>query len=131
MMEEMSPKRDRTVREMVEKYRSQFPMLERPMLRTLIRREHKDIFIPESGKLKTLDRELRKSFKLTPYSFVSIDSNDLPERWRDNFELDLAFLEHEIRSDGKKVNKYVERAEILKQMIKKSEKEKTYKSNSN
>jgi hypothetical protein len=58
----LSPRRDRTVRELVEKYRKKCPDLERPLLRYLIRRSNIEIFPPESSKLKTLDRELKKSF---------------------------------------------------------------------
>ena len=73
----MSPKRDRTVLEIVEKYRRKFKLLERPLLRKLIRLENPEIFKPESSKLKTLDRALRKLFKQeqnTPYRTVNSKS---------------------------------------------------------
>lgn len=76
----MSPKHDKTVRQIVEKYRKQFSILERPLLRRLIRVEHPTIFQPESSKLKTLDRELKRSFKITPYTLLTISSKLMKER---------------------------------------------------
>lgn len=74
----MSPKRDRSVREIVENYRRDLPELERALLRRLIRSEYREIFQPlgkghfESSKLKTLDRELKRSFKLDPSTHPKI-----------------------------------------------------------
>lgn len=60
----LSPRRDRSVRQLVEKYRKTllYSHLERPLLRRIIRLENSEIFQPESSKLKTLDRELKRSF---------------------------------------------------------------------
>jgi hypothetical protein len=71
----VSLRREKTVRELVEKYRKQFPDLERPLLRKMIRLEHREIFRPSSGKLRTLDRELKRSFKLKTYSLRPFLSN--------------------------------------------------------
>jgi len=58
----MSLKSRDTVPEIVENYRKQFPTLERPLLRRLIRSENKELFGNPSN-LKQLDRHLRKAFK--------------------------------------------------------------------
>ena len=76
----MSPKRDRTVRQIVEKYRCQYPILERPLLRKLIRLEHRDVFKPESGPLKTLDRELKRSYKIEPFTLLQTSTKLVKER---------------------------------------------------
>jgi hypothetical protein len=68
----VSPKRDRTVRQIVEKYRRKYPELERPLIRKLIRLKHREIFKPLSSKLKTLDRELKRSFNLNPHTLLPI-----------------------------------------------------------
>jgi len=57
----MSPKRDKTVLQLVEKYRRAYPSFERPILRKLIRLENKEIFQSDSN-LKKLDRCLRRAF---------------------------------------------------------------------
>lgn len=58
----MSLTSGKTVPEIVENYRKQFPTLERPLLRRLIRSENKELFGNPSN-LKQLDRHLRKAFK--------------------------------------------------------------------
>jgi len=63
----VSPKRDKTVRELVEKYRERYPFLERPLIRKLIRLENRNLFPPESSGLRKLSRELKRSFTLKPY----------------------------------------------------------------
>jgi glucan phosphorylase len=56
----MSVNKERDVRQLVEKYRRQFPTLERPFIRRLIRSENK---IENPSELKKLDRYLAKAFK--------------------------------------------------------------------
>jgi len=58
----MSPKRDKTVSQLVEKYKQDFPGLESRFLRRLIRSEHKEIFQNPSN-VRKLTRELKKAFK--------------------------------------------------------------------
>ena len=56
----MSLSKKKDVRQLVEKYRHEFPSLERPFLRKLIRSEMK---IENPSELKKLDRYLAKAFK--------------------------------------------------------------------
>ena len=56
----MSPKRDKTVPHLVEKYLDKYPGLDRDLLRKLIRLENK---IENPSELKKLDMYLRKAFK--------------------------------------------------------------------
>lgn len=62
----LSPKRRKDVSQLVEKYRRQFPTLERPLLRKLIRLENPEVFKNNPSNLKTLDRHLGKAFKNEP-----------------------------------------------------------------
>jgi hypothetical protein len=57
----MSPKRDKNVQTLVEKYRRNFPGLESRFLRRLIRSENKGLFSNPS-QLKQLTRCLKKSY---------------------------------------------------------------------
>jgi len=59
----MSPKRDKTVPQLVEKYRREYPYLERPLLRKLMRLENPQLFRDNPSNLKKLDRYLRKAFE--------------------------------------------------------------------
>lgn len=59
----MSPKRDKTVPRLVEKYRREYPYLERPLLRKLMRLENPQLFRDNPSNLKKLDRHLRKAFE--------------------------------------------------------------------
>lgn len=62
----MSPKRDKTVPELVEKYRRVFPSLESRYLRRLIRAEHPELFKNNSSwasNLRKLSRYLKKAFE--------------------------------------------------------------------
>lgn len=59
----MSPRRDKTVVSLAEKYKSRFPRLERPILRKLIRLENPDLFRNPSN-LRKLDRTLGKLFEI-------------------------------------------------------------------
>jgi len=59
----MSPKRDKTVPQLVEKFRREYPHLERSLLRKLIRLENPHLFKNNPSNLKTLDRHLKKAFK--------------------------------------------------------------------
>jgi hypothetical protein len=78
----------------VEKYRKKCPDLERPLLRYLIRRSNLEIFPPESSKLKTLDRELKKSFStLEEYDDVSFNQRvrTLIQKYKDKIVLSNRF----------------------------------------
>jgi hypothetical protein len=58
----MSPKRDKTVPELVEKYRNQFPNAEKRFIRKLIIAEHKELFPENGANIRKLTRYLKKSF---------------------------------------------------------------------
>jgi hypothetical protein len=58
----MSQKRDKTVPQLVEKYRREFPELEKRFIRRLIIAEHKELFTIDS-EVRKLTRYLEKSFK--------------------------------------------------------------------
>lgn len=58
----MSPRRDKTVAKLVEKYRRDYPDFKRPILRKFIRLENKDLFVSASN-LRKLDRHLKKAFE--------------------------------------------------------------------
>lgn len=74
----MSPKHDKGVLRLVEKYRRRYPHLERSILRKLIRLENKGLFYlagkPNESKLKTLDRRLKKAFEQPIKKRASIKS---------------------------------------------------------
>lgn len=74
----MSPKHDKSVLRLVEKYRRRYPHLERSILRKLIRLENKGLFYlagkPNESKLKTLDRHLKKAFEQPIKKRASIKS---------------------------------------------------------
>lgn len=58
----MSLENKKDVRRIVEKYRQEFPTVERPFLRRLIRLEQK---LTKDSELKALDRHLKKDFEKT------------------------------------------------------------------
>lgn len=76
----MSPKRRKDVSQLVEKYRSQFPDLERPLLRKLIRLEHPELFKNNPSNRKTLDRHLKRAFKHKEPSFRTKEKPSKPSR---------------------------------------------------
>lgn len=59
----MSPNRVKTVSQLVEKYRRDYPELDRDLIRKLIRLENPELFSNSYANLKQLDRLLAKSFK--------------------------------------------------------------------
>jgi hypothetical protein len=73
----MSLKKDKSVPELVEKYRRQYPTYERPELRAFIRTMNPDLFQGKPSNLKKLDRYLRKEFKIHPQGkFVEVRPED-------------------------------------------------------
>jgi len=83
----MSVNKEKDVRQLVEKYRRQFPTLERPFIRRLIRSENK---IENPSELKKLDRYLAKAFKNEarfaaeekPSTERPIAKQPSPEQWQ-------------------------------------------------
>ncbi|MGA2680884.1 MAG: hypothetical protein ABSF44_03685 [Candidatus Bathyarchaeia archaeon] len=72
----MSLKKDKSVPQLVQKYKHQFPDLERDLLRRLIRVENPNLFLDNSSNLKKLDRYLKKAFENAPKPpkpYVTID----------------------------------------------------------
>jgi hypothetical protein len=59
----MSPKRDKTVSNLVEKYTSSNPELKRPIIRRIIIGENPQIFKQNLSNIRKLDRHLRKAFR--------------------------------------------------------------------
>lgn len=57
--EEMSPKRDKSVLQLVEKYKRDYPQLDRDLLRKIIRLDNK---LTNPSQLRKLDRTLKKAF---------------------------------------------------------------------
>lgn len=59
----MSPRQDKTVFKVTQKYRSIYPTLDRDLLRKLIRLENPSLFSNSTANLKQLDRCLKKIFE--------------------------------------------------------------------
>jgi hypothetical protein len=84
----MSPKKDKNVAELVEKYKSKYSTLDRDLLRKIIRLENPLLF--SEGKtpyylsnLRKLDRHMRKTYKINkPIGNV----DDIIQRNRDALE---------------------------------------------
>jgi hypothetical protein len=80
----MSVPTEKNVRRLVEKYRSQLPELERPLLRRLIRSENR---ITDPSELKKLDRYLKKAFQsMVKNQTMKASGFDSYEQYRNKLE---------------------------------------------
>ena len=59
----MSSKRDKNVSQLVEKYKREFPTLEKKFIRRLIKSENKELFDNNPSEVRKLSRYLEKAFR--------------------------------------------------------------------
>ena len=86
----MSPNKDKSVPQLVEKYRKDkiTTNLDRDLIRRLIRVEHPELFLDNASNLKKLDRHLKKSFKQKPKpDDLTVVLEKIPERGLSNKEI--------------------------------------------
>ena len=114
----MSVSEKKDVPQLVEKYRTKYPRLERPILRKLIRLENK---IENASDKRKLDRYLKKAFKTSKTANEKIVNNEnhvkkknrlgIFDWWEKRAERkarerhqELLFLEAEIATDREKLD---------------------------
>lgn len=86
-------KRDKSVPELVQKYRHRWPDLERDLLRKLMRIENPKLFLNNPSNLKKLDRHLKREFQKHPIQHLALSFED--EEALEAFYRDLR--DHKIR----------------------------------